>query len=112
MTRRPKRSSVRANDGSTDAADTSVHIAMTITGNCEGVREGITFLYEDLVPDTPTGRIKVNAMYPGKGFDGGIFFQVLFCLVLDIVIESEDDLLWIVYAGCTDGLKSSKDVGS
>ena len=75
------------------------------------MRESVAFFHKNLVTDAPAGRVEVDPVYSGKGLNSRIFFQVLFRLILDVVIQSEDDLFRVVYARSTDGLESIECIG-
>src|SRR5580700_11264533 len=62
----------------------------------EGSRRDISALHHDLMTDAGTRRIEVDAMLFRKCLDGPIFLVIGFVLVLDVVIECEDKLLWVV----------------
>src|SRR5207253_777006 len=62
-------------------------------------------LHHDLVTDTRARGIEVDAMLFGEGFDSAIFFQVRVVAVLDVVVESEHNLVRVVNFFCADTLE-------
>jgi hypothetical protein len=78
---------------------------MTVGSDSQRVWESVSFLDQDLVTDTAPGRIEVDIVRASKAFDGSILLQILGGLVLYVMIEGEDRLSWIMYAGSTDRLE-------
>lgn len=61
-----------------------------------------TFFDHNLVADTPASRVKVNTMLSSKLLDQAVLLQVGFGLILDVVVESHDDLTIVVDLGGAD----------
>ena len=78
------------------APERAVHVGVRIRGDDEGSRKDVAALDHDLVADAGAGRIEIDSMFPGEGFDGPVFLQVSLVMILDVVIEGEDQLLGVV----------------
>lgn len=87
---------VRSNDSCSQAANASIVITVTVTGDDHFSRPSVTLLYDDLVTDSSASRVEVDAVRLCKGFNFAVLCEIGFRAVLDIVIEGEDGLSWVI----------------
>ena len=100
---------IGTHDRSADRAQGSVHVGVRIGRHDERTRNHIAALHHDLVSYTRTSGIKVDAVLLGERFDRAVLLLVGFLLVLNIVVESEDELLGIVNLLRADPLELAHD---
>ena len=75
--------------------NSAVHIGVAVTCHDHGPRPRVALFHHDLMPDTPSRRVEINALLRREFLDLSVFGQVLFRLVLHIVVQSHHDLLCI-----------------
>ena len=100
---------VSADDGSADGPERTIHVGMRIGGDNERPGHHVSALDHDLVADARTRWIEFHAMLFGKCFDRAVLLQIGFVPVLDVVIESEDKLRWIVNLFGANALELAHD---
>jgi hypothetical protein len=65
---------------------------VTVARNDHRSRPGVTLLDHDLVADSPTSGVEIDAILLGEFLDVGVLGEVLLRLILDVVVEREDGL--------------------
>ncbi len=99
----PQSRRVGADHGGAQRSDAAVHVRVGIRSHDQGAGPGVTLLDHHLVADSPPGRVKVDSVEACEGLDGGVLGLVFLGEVLDVVVESEDRLPWVVDAGRAEG---------
>ena len=82
----PDGGGVCTHDGGTEGTNTTVGVGVRVRRNGEVQWEGVSLLDHDLVADTPSGGVEVDAVLLGEVFDVPVLGEVLLGLVLDVVV--------------------------
>ena len=82
---------------------------MTVGSHSERSWPCVALLYHDLMADASSGRIEDDILLLCKLLDLAVLLQVLLRLVLHIVVESHDDLLWVVDLGGSNAHELESD---
>src|SRR2546430_16167646 len=85
----PNTGGVGPHDRRPECCHRAVKIRMRIAGHHHGARNNIALLHHHLVRDTGARRIKIDAVLASELLDGGVFLQVFWRDVLNIMIDGE-----------------------
>jgi hypothetical protein len=85
----PDTSSVGSDDGSTQAANATIMVRMTVTSHYHLSWPCITLLYHDLVANTSSCGVEVDSVLLGKLFNLAVLGKIRFRFVLYIVVEGK-----------------------